>query len=317
MNRTAIINGTNICLAIAAGALISMPTPDVLADRGGGGEAIVGEERDDSPEYLLLTGVVRDFLEHDDNRANVFGHTDFERRPNAGFGQYCGNIAMTLGEDRKPVFTGEGWKMNSQWRDSNGRNICWALYDESRGDTPGSSGVSDQGGIASADSFHDWYHDAPGVNWSQPLTLTLWRQADGTYVFDDKEDAIYADRNGFFPLEDDAFGNPGGSPDRNFHFTFELHTDFVYDASADHHFKFIGDDDVWVFINDQLVIDLGGVHAAEEQYVELNRLGLEDGEVYTLDFFFAERHRTQSNFRIATTLPLRSNAIPSTTAAFD
>ena len=82
-------------------------------------------------------------------------------------------------------------------------------------------------------------------------------------------------------------------------------------------FKFVGDDDVWVFINDQLVIDLGGVHAARTQYVDLSRLGLVDGETYALDFFFAERHRAQSNFRIVTNLELESDGPVAITALFD
>ncbi|MBT4523332.1 MAG: fibro-slime family protein, partial [Phycisphaerae bacterium] len=39
-------------------------------------------------------------------------------------------------------------------------------------------------------------------------------------------------------------------------------------------------------------------------------LELEDGESYTLDFFFAERHRTQSNFRFQTNLLLEDAALP-------
>ncbi|MHC4589343.1 MAG: fibro-slime domain-containing protein, partial [Planctomycetota bacterium] len=117
-------------------------------------------------------------------------------------------------------------------------------------------------------------------------------------------------QRGFFPLEDQLYGNPGGWPDRNFHFTFELHGEFVYDADGGQIFKFVGDDDVWVFINDELVIDLGGVHSAVEQYIDLDRMGLEDGETYDLAFFFAERHRTQSNFRIVTNLPLESVVPP-------
>ena len=46
-------------------------------------------------------------------------------------------------------------------------------------------------------------------------------------------------------------------------------------------------------------------------------LGLEDGETYDLDFFFAERHRTQSNFRIVTNLPLESVPPATITAIWD
>jgi len=59
------------------------------------------------------------------------------------------------------------------------------------------------------------------------------------------------------------------------------------------------------------------VHSQLNQYIEINRLGLEDGQTYSLSFFFAERHTTQSNFRIATTLPLVSAKTPSVTAAYD
>jgi fibro-slime domain-containing protein len=72
-----------------------------------------------------------------------------------------------------------------------------------------------------------------------------------------------------------------------------------------------------VFINGQLVIDLGGVHSTVEQYVDLNRLGMADGEIYSLDFFFAERHRTESNFRITTNLPLVSTPVLTVSAVFD
>lgn len=280
---------------------------------GAAPEEAVAAGGEGPPEFIDLTGVVRDFKE----RTAEGGHPDFERRPDNGFGLYVGNIAREQGDDFKPVFTGEGFKVNSQWRDSDDRPISHHLFDASKGDTAGSQGAPDTGSITSAESFAQWYRDELGVNMSQPLSIRLWRQGDGTYVFDDSQDEKYTELGGFFPIEDDLFGNPGGSPDRNFHFTYEIHGEFIYDDDAGQVFKFVGDDDVWVFINGQLVIDLGGVHTAEEQYVDLDRLGLEDNETYMLSFFFAERHRTQSNFRIVTNLELESVDLPTMSADFD
>ena len=268
---------------------------------------------EDPPEFIELTGTVRDFQE----QTAEGGHPDFEITPDHGFNHYVGNIAPSLSDDRKPIFTGNGAKVTSQWKNAAGRPICHLLYDPDLGDAKGKLGAADTGGIESADSFEHWYRDYPGINMSGHLTLRLVRQDDGTYVFDDKLDPEYQALGGFFPIEDELFGNPGGTPDRNFHFTFELSSEFTYDADAGQIFKFVGDDDVWVFIDGRLVIDLGGVHSAREQYVDLNRLGLQDGDTYELKFFFAERHRTQSNFRIVTNLQLESTPSATITAIFD
>ncbi|MBC8200564.1 MAG: fibro-slime domain-containing protein [Planctomycetes bacterium] len=261
------------------------------------------------PDSIELTGTVRDFKEQGGCGSN--GHPDFEVTPSKGFGQYCKNIATQLGADGKPVFVGNGKKVRWQCTDSNYQPICWTMYDASQGDhniryRRGQS----TGGIQSASSFNQWYNDVDDVNINIPLTIRLMRQADGSYVFDDQLDSQYQQLGGFFPIENQGWGNPGGSPDRNFHFTFELHTEFTYQANGAQYFQFIGDDDVWVFINGQLVIDLGGIHGSTEQNVDISRLGLEDGESYTLDFFFAERHRTQSNFRFQTNLLLEEADLP-------
>ncbi|MBT7658571.1 MAG: fibro-slime domain-containing protein, partial [Phycisphaerae bacterium] len=240
------------------------------------------------------------------------GHPDFEVYPSKGYGQYCKNIATQLGADGNPVFIGGGKKVRWQCTDANYQPICWTVYDASLGDhNIGYRDGTSTGGIESADTFNQWYNDVEGVNINIPLTLTLVRQQDGSYVFDDTDDSYYQQLGGFFPIENQGWGNPGGSPDRNFHFTFELHTEFTYSEDGSQYFQFIGDDDVWVFINGYLVIDLGGIHGATEQNIDISRLDLEDGETYTLDFFFAERHRTQSNFRFQTNLELQEADLPS------
>ena len=278
---------------------------------GGMGLAPIPEE---PPEQIVLTGVVRDFRE----RTHPDGHPDFERQPSNGFGMYCNNVAESLNSFGKPVFSGNGWKLRRQWQDSSGRNICWRLYDSSMGDNKGRKGSNDSGGIESNSSFDLWYGDDPRYNTSTLLDLTLDRQPDGSYVFDSNTDPLYSSEGGFFPIDDQLYGNSGGSgPDHNFHFTYELKTEFTYEADGAQVFTFRGDDDVWVFINNSMVIDLGGVHGAIEQTVDLNRLGLADGEVYELSFFFAERHRTESNFKITTNLRLSTVELPTVTAAYD
>lgn len=285
----------------AAGVLGMLCGSAALAQEGG------------SPETIEVVGTVRDFKE----RTEPGGHPDFEKRPDAGFARYVGNIAPVIGVDRVPAFTGEGYKIASNWRDSENRPICRLLYNPELGDIAGNYALASTGGITSADTFAQWYCDEPGLNLGMPLAITLVRQPDGRYVFDDKLDPLYQDLRGFFPIDDQLFGNSPGVPHHNYHFTYELHMECEYQSGAGQFFKFIGDDDVWVFINDQLVIDLGGVHAALDQYVDMDRLGLTDGETYIIDFFFAERFRTASNFRIETNMPVRTAGLPAATAAFD
>jgi fibro-slime domain-containing protein len=113
------------------------------------------------------------------------------------------------------------------------------------------------------------------------------------------------DNQNFFPIDGQLFGNETNP--HNYHFTYEIHTRFAYNPGDV--FRFTGDDDLWVFINGRLGIDLGGVHAPESAEINLDAqattLGIEPGKSYDLDFFFAERHTTQSTFRIDTTLIFR------------
>jgi fibro-slime domain-containing protein len=125
----------------------------------------------------------------------------------------------------------------------------------------------------------------------------------GNYNTGRPETSFRGDASEFFPL--DAKGSDPIGSGHNYGFCMEMHTTFTHQSGLI--FEFTGDDDAWAYINDQLVIDLGGVHAAENNMLVLDNLPLEFGKTYNFDFFQCERQQVNSSCRIVTNIKMQNN----------
>lgn len=89
-----------------------------------------------------------------------------------------------------------------------------------------------------------------------------------------------------FPGGGGSNGNPNG------YVAGHLYGTFFAPSSGSITLNLGADDDAWVFINGQLVVDLGGVKALSSAPTVIT--GLTGGQNYTIDLFFADRHVVQS-----------------------
>jgi fibro-slime domain-containing protein len=179
-------------------------------------------------------------------------------------------------------------------------SLCGILIDDSRG-----AGGSAGGGITSAATFSQWYHDAIGVNASRPHSIVL-RDTTGLYEFDSG--------GGFFPIDGKLYGDEGDP--HNYYFTYEIRATFTYTGCADQTIWFEGSDDCWIYIDDELVIDLGGVEADTGQVVEVDRLRLQPGETYAFRLFYAHRNAGTPRFNLRTNFELMPEPVESGIAGY-
>jgi fibro-slime domain-containing protein len=279
----------------------------------------------DDPDVLILTAKVRDFKEKNPtDTVNMHPHFNYQNGCSArDLGVSTVMPDLDIGNDMDGgVFAGD--------------NRGPTLID------PPAPAIARC--FTPTNRFSDWFNDkGPDINRAFLVDLRFNKDPNtGMYK--------YANPS-FFPIDNNAGyrkinpadPNPFGQLDtgmvdgkdltqHNYGFTMELHATFTYAEGKHQILEFQGDDDIWVFLNNKLVADLGGMHQTEHSQADLDSLkpilGLADGQAYPLDFFFAERHTASSSIMLTTTaftpsmgvakpLALRSARAPSSFDVFD
>ena len=257
--------------------------PGVSADGGGGG---VGGPSDVGSDLPVIDATVPDL--------------SFESAPPGDGGVCQRDLRVVVRDFRSGEKDGQPKHPDFEGKVAIDPGIVAPMLGQDQ--KPGYAGGT-QGTTTTKENFDQWYRDVPGINitFDKSIPLSPDPVRPGVWVYDN---------DAFYPLaNDEGWGNQ--YLDHNQDFTTEIHISFPYKGGEV--FTFRGDDDLFLFVNGRLAVDLGGVHDALTGTVDMNaraaQLGLQIGQTYKMDIFQAERHCCQSTFHLETTLSCINNII--------
>lgn len=171
-------------------------------------------------------------------------------------------------------------------------------------------------GVGTVDGLQDFFNPSPtsGTIHGNILTNDFW-PLDGAvnktdpsfgaagqgvpYLGYTNAPGTWQENRSTFPISDD-----GRAHNCFFGLQYAVSFSLTEDYIGPLEYCFFGDDDMWVFLDDRLVCDIGGVHSAVGEYVNLwNYLTPGQPGTHTLTFFYTERGASGSTCYMNFTLP--------------
>jgi fibro-slime domain-containing protein len=272
------------------------------------------------PETIQIPFVFRDFVSIPASGTPQPRHPDF----NGGCRGIVqeGMITDTLDLEGKPVNSGLcdlplTCTVNNDY--VNTGDFCYRRDDCAGMEPTGCLGMTHANhpipGHLTEDPFKFWYRDTAGVNHTKVTAVTMFKNVQNVYTYNP---------GGLYPIdnfgwvasnEELPFNITGNPPLHNYGFTTEVRSWFQFNGGEV--LTFSGDDDLWVFVNAKLALDIGGKHGQTNRTLTLNadgsgscapaadcvtdvrQLGITPGNVYEIVLFHAERQTAASNFSLS------------------